>query len=131
MRNWTTVVEAHLRLEQNRRGTDPTLFFRGAVYRWIQLWPEICPALRGAPKVLAVGDLHIGSFGTWRDKEGRLCWGVDDFDESYPLSYTNDLVRLTASVKMGIDSEHLTIKLKDGCDTILESYQETLTAGGR
>src|ERR1039458_5738131 len=39
--------------------------------------------LRDAPKVLAVGDLHVGSFGTWRDTEGRLSWGVDDFDESY------------------------------------------------
>jgi uncharacterized protein (DUF2252 family) len=77
-----------------------------------------------------VGDLHIGSFGTWRDKEGRLSWGVDDFDESFPLSYTNDLVRLAASVKMGIDSEDLTIKLKDGCDSILEGYQKTLRAGG-
>jgi uncharacterized protein (DUF2252 family) len=36
----------------------------------------------------------VNSFGTWRDLEGRLCWGVDDFDESYWLPYTNDLVRL-------------------------------------
>jgi hypothetical protein len=130
MRSCTTVVEAHLRLKHEQMKTEPFLFFRGTFYRWIQLWPEICPDLRDAPKVLAVGDLHIGSFGTWRDKEGRLCWGVDDFDESFPLPYTNDLVRLAASVKMGIDSEDLTIKLKDGCDTILEGYQKTLRAGG-
>ena len=130
MRNCTTVVEAHLRLKHEQMKTEPFLFFRGTFYRWIQLWPEICPDLRDAPKVLAVGDLHIGSFGTWRDKEGRLCWGVDDFDESHPLPYTNDLVRLAASVKMGIDSEDLTIKLRDSCDTILEGYQKTLRAGG-
>ncbi len=34
-------------------------------------------------QVLAVGDLHVNSFGTWRDAEGRLCWGLDDFDEAY------------------------------------------------
>jgi len=34
--------------------------------------------------------------------EGRLSWGVDDFDESYPLPYTNDLVRLAASVRIVI-----------------------------
>jgi len=130
MRNCTTVVEAHLRLKHRQMKTNPFLFFRGTFYRWIQLWPELGPDLRDAPKVLAVGDLHIGSFGTWRDKEGRLSWGVDDFDESYPLPYTNDLVRLAASVKMGIDSEDLTIKLKDGCDTILEGYEKTLRAGG-
>ena len=131
MRNCTTVVEAHLRLKHKQMKTDPFLFFRGTFYRWIQLWPKICPDLRDAPKVLAVGDLHIGSFGTWRDEEGRLSWGVDDFDESYPLPYTNDLVRLAASVKMAIDSEDLTIKLKEGCNTILQGYQKTLRAGGR
>jgi len=130
MRKCTTVVEAHRRLKHEQMKRAPFLFFRGTFYRWIQLWPEICPDLRDAPKVLAVGVLHIGSFGTWRDKEGRLCWGVDDFDESYPSPYTNDLVRLAASVKMGIDSEHLTIKLRDGCNTILEGYQKTLRAGG-
>jgi transposase len=65
---------------------SPFLFFRGTFYRWAQLWPEVCANLRDAPKVLAVGDLHVGSFGTWRDTEGRLSWGVDDFDESYPYS---------------------------------------------
>jgi uncharacterized protein (DUF2252 family) len=34
------------------------------------------------------------------DIEGRLCWGVDDFDESYPLPYTKDLVRLATSAKI-------------------------------
>ncbi len=82
------------------------------------------------PGVMSVGDLHIGNFGTWRDSEGRLCWGVDDFDESYPFPYTNDLVRLATSVKMLIDSEGLGIKLRDACDAILEGYRETLKDGG-
>ena len=130
MRSCTTVVEAHLRLKHKQMRKSPFLFFRGTFYRWAQLWPEICADLRDAPKVLAVGDLHVGSFGTWRDTEGRLSWGVDDFDESYLLPYTNDLVRLAASVKIVIDSEHLTIKFKEGCNAILEGYQKTLKAGG-
>ena len=72
----------------------------------------------------------MNSFGTWRDAEGRLCWGVDDFDEAYPLAYTNDLVRLAASVKIVIDAEGLSIKLKDGCNVILEGYTEALREGG-
>jgi len=72
----------------------------------------------------------VGSFGTWRDAEGRLSWGVDDFDESYPLPYTNDLVRLAASVKIVIDSEELTIRFKEGCSAILEGYEKALKAGG-
>jgi uncharacterized protein DUF2252 len=130
MRSCTAVIEAHLRLKHKHMRKSPLLFFRGTFYRWAQLWPDICAGLHGAPKVLAVGDLHVGSFGTWRDAEGRLCWGVDDFDESYPLPYTNDLVRLAASVKIAIDSGHLTIRFKDGCRAILDGYQKTLKAGG-
>jgi uncharacterized protein (DUF2252 family) len=131
MRRCTTVVETDLRSKHEQMRADPFLFFRGTFYRWAELWPEICADLRRAPRVLAVGDLHVGSFGTWRDREARLCWGVDDFDEAYPLPYTNDLTRLAASVKLAIDSQHLTVRLKDGCDAILEGYEKTLKRGGR
>ncbi|MBV8436695.1 MAG: DUF2252 family protein, partial [Silvibacterium sp.] len=103
---------------------------RGTFYRWAQVWPKVCAELARGPKVLATGDMHVNSFGTWRDVEGRLCWGVDDFDESYPLAYTNDLVRLATSVRIAIDAEGLTIKFKDGCDAILEGYVRTLKQGG-
>jgi hypothetical protein len=130
MRRCTTVVESDLRSKHRLMKEDPFLFFRGTFYRWAQFWPEICADLCGAPKVLSAGDLHVGSFGTWRDAEGRLCWGVDDFDESYPLPYINDLVRLAASVKMVVDSRDLTIKLKAGCDAILDGYRQSLQNGG-
>jgi hypothetical protein len=131
MRSCTTIVESHLRLKHAQMKDDPFMFFRGTYYRWAQLWPERCADLCDAPQVLAVGDLHVGSFGTWRDAEGRMAWGVDDFDESYPLPYTNDLVRLAASLKMVIDSATLTLRLRDGCDAILEGYERALRSGGR
>jgi hypothetical protein len=109
---------------------SPFLFLRGTFYRWAQLWPSICAELCDAPKVLAVGDLHVNSFGTWRDAEGRLCWGVDDFDESYPLAYTNDIVRLAASLKIVIDAGSLSIRFKDGCGAILDGYLQSLREGG-
>jgi hypothetical protein len=46
------------------------------------------------------------------------------------LPYTNDLVRLAASVRIVIDSEKLTIRFKEGCSAILEGYQKALKAGG-
>jgi uncharacterized protein (DUF2252 family) len=76
-----------------------------------------------APKVLAVADLHVNSFETWQDAEGRLYWGVDDFDESYSLAYRNDIVRLAASLKIVIDADSLSIRFKDGCDAILDGYR--------
>jgi hypothetical protein len=130
MRSCTTVLESDLRSKHEQMRETPFGFLRGTYYRWAQLWPSVCADLCGAPKVLAVGDLHVNSFGTWRDAEGRLCWGVDDFDESYPLAYTNDLVRLAASLKIVIDADGLSIKLKDGCNAILDGYADALGAGG-
>jgi uncharacterized protein (DUF2252 family) len=130
MRRCTTVVEAHLRRKHRRMRDDVFLFFRGTFYRWLQVWPDECRDLQAAPPVLAVGDLHVGSFGTWRDAEGRLCWGVDDFDESYRMPYTNDLVRLAASAKLVIDANHLTIRFREACAAILDGYRETLQRGG-
>jgi hypothetical protein len=55
---------------------------------------------------------------------------VDDFDEAYPLAYTNDLVRLAASLKIVIDAESLSVQFKDGCEAILDGYRQSLRAGG-
>ena len=65
-----------------------------------------------APQVLAVGDLHVENFGTWRDMEGRLVWGINDFDEVYELPYTIDLVRLAASAHIAIRESRLEIAPK-------------------
>jgi len=72
MRSCATIVESDLRLKHEQMRSDLFMFFRGTFYRWAQLWPEICPDLSRAPMVLACGDLHVNSFGTWRDSEGRL-----------------------------------------------------------
>jgi hypothetical protein len=130
MKECTSIVPSDLRLKHVQMKQSAFLFLRGAFYRWAQIWPSVCGELCRAPEVLAVGDLHVNSFGTWRDAEGRLCWGVDDFDEAYPLAYTNDLVRLAASLKIVVDAESLSIKFKDGCDVILDGYRQTLRAGG-
>jgi hypothetical protein len=105
-------------------------FFRGTYYRWAQLWRTLCPELASGPVVLAVGDLHVENFGTWRDADGRLCWGINDFDEADDLAYTHDLVRLATSARFARQAGGLEIKLKAACTAILTGYRETLVAGG-
>jgi hypothetical protein len=80
---------------------------------------------------LAVGDLHVENFGTWRDAEGRLVWGINDFDETYPMAYTNDLVRLAASANLAIASRHLKITPERACKAIAQGYLAGLRSGGR
>jgi hypothetical protein len=130
MRGYARVIESDLRSKHDQMKETTFGFLRGTFYRWAQLWPSVCTDLCRAPKVLAVGDLHVNSFGTWRDAEGRLCWGVDDFDEAYPLPYTNYLVRLAASLKIVIDAGEISIKFKTGCNAILDGYSRSLREGG-
>jgi len=106
-------------------------FLRATFYRWTQLWPRVCGSLCEAATVLTVGDLHIENFGTWRDAEGRLVWGINDFDEAFHLPYTNDLVRLATSAHLAIADGGLAIAPKDGDAAILAGYKECLEAGGR
>src|SRR5262245_17636535 len=97
-------------------------FMRATYYRWAQVWPAVCKTLCSAPEALSVGDLHVENFGTWRDTDGRLIWGVNDFDETSWLPYTNDLVRLVASANMAIDAGHMKLSRKDACAAVLTGY---------
>jgi uncharacterized protein (DUF2252 family) len=109
---------------------DPFSFLRATFYRWAQLWPEVCPELLHAPAVLAVGDLHIENFGTWRDAEGRLIWGVNDFDETVILPYTQDLVRLATSALLAIEEARISVSVRRACAAILDGYTESLRRRG-
>ena len=129
--DWLTLVQADLALKHSRMAEAPFPFLRATFYRWAQLWPEVCPELAKAPRTLAVGDLHVENFGTWRDGEGRLIWGVNDFDEAFPMSYTNDLVRLAMSAHLAIAANHLALTTQVACKSILAGYREGLDAGGR
>jgi uncharacterized protein (DUF2252 family) len=127
----TRLLKPDLRLKHQRMAEAAFPFLRATFYRWMQVWPEVCPDLDKAPHVLAVGDLHVENFGTWRDIEGRLIWGVNDFDEAAVLPYTLDLVRVAASVVLAGEAGHLVIKAKEACAAILEGYRKSLAADGR
>jgi hypothetical protein len=105
-------------------------FFRGTYYRWAQHWQHTAADVRAAPIVPSVGDLHIENFGTWRDAEGRLIWGVNDLDEADYLPYTHDLARLAASVWFVRRQLGLTIKLSETCHLLLRGYRTNLQQGG-
>ncbi|HEY3973064.1 MAG TPA: DUF2252 family protein [Candidatus Sulfotelmatobacter sp.] len=126
----TGLVTKDLHVKHLNMKADVFPFLRATYYRWAQLWPKVCPDLAKAPQVLAVGDLHIENFGTWRDIEGRLIWGVNDFDEAHPMAYANDLVRLAVSAHLASEAGHLPLTQKDICGSILEGYRDGMRDGG-
>lgn len=131
LKSHTELVEADLRLKHKRMAESVFPFLRATFYRWVQIWPEVCSDADKAPRILSVGDLHIENFGTWRDVEGRLIWGVNDFDEAADFPYTNDLVRLATSALLAIGDSHLAASGKDACAEILDGYTKSLAEGGK
>jgi uncharacterized protein (DUF2252 family) len=120
-----------LRYKHSLMAADTFSFLRATFYRWAQLAPEALPELAQAPRVLSVGDLHVENYGTWRDAEGRLVWGMNDFDEAARLPFTADLVRLATSAGLAAAEGHLNIDLKQACSSILTGYAASIRAGGK
>jgi hypothetical protein len=121
--------------EVNRRELDakhnlmaeaPFPFLRATFYDWALRYPACCREATDAPTVLGVGDLHVENYGLWRDAEGRLVWGVNDFDEAAQLPYSNDLVRLLTSAALASK-----LDLRLAADAVLTGYRGGMVRGGR
>jgi hypothetical protein len=124
------IVERDLQLKHERMAQSRFSFFRATFYRWLQLWEGISADLRLAARILCVGDLHVENFGTWRDAEGRLVWGVNDFDEASTYPYTMDLVRLATSALLAAQEGQLALKAQDSAESILNGYGRGMEWGG-
>jgi hypothetical protein len=119
------LVAEDLERKHELMAEGPFPFFRGTYYRWLETVLEVAPELDG-PSVASVGDLHTENFGTWRDREGRRVWGVNDFDESERLPWALDLARLATSALLA----GLALKPADVCDALLRGYARGLEDGG-
>jgi hypothetical protein len=135
------LVQSDLDKKHADMASDPFVFLRATLYDWVLQFQKLARdkdfdddfghPLGDAPEVLSLVDFHIENVGTWRDAEGRLILGANDFDEAAPLWYTNDLVRLATSARIAIASARLSISVEDACAAILRGYVRCLKAGGK
>ncbi|MGA2965834.1 MAG: DUF2252 family protein [Terriglobales bacterium] len=125
------IVSPDLRFKHEQMAAAFFPFFRATFYRWLQVWPNVCADLDRASRILSVGDLHVENFGTWRDTDGRLVWGINDFDEAALYPYTMDLVRLAASALLATRENRLAMKPKESAAAILAGYERGMEEGGR
>ena len=93
----------------------------------LERFPDLLPELGDAPRVPSVGDAHIENWGTWRDAEGRLVWGVNDFDDAAILPYTYDLLRLATSALL---SGEVPNSPQQQAAEILRGYRKGLSKPG-
>src|SRR5712675_58268 len=119
------VVAKDVDYKHHRMKKSAFIFLRATYFRWARKIGGLCPELMTAPPVLSVGDLHLENFGTWRDADGRLVWGVNDFDEAAVMPYPLDLVRLAASIRLapgGSTNNQAAAALLDEGETWLRPY---------
>lgn len=117
------IVPKDIDLKHAKMRESPFVFLRATYWRWAETILEACPDLADAPPVLAVGDIHLENFGTWRDADGRLVWGVNDFDEAAQMPYVLDLVRLAASALLANPGRGAAA---EACTAVLEGYAQGL-----
>ena len=90
LRKRCDVVETDLQAKHVRMRRSAFDFLRATYFRWARRIETMCPGFDAAPKALCVGDTHVENFGTWRDAQARLVWGVNDFDEAATMPYPYD-----------------------------------------
>jgi uncharacterized protein DUF2252 len=117
------VVAKDIKYKHQRMKKSAFIFLRATYFRWARKIGTLCPELMDAPQVLSVGDLHLENFGTWRDADGRLVWGVNDFDEAAVMPYPLDLVRLAASIRVAPGGS---ISNQAAAAAVLKGYREGL-----
>ena len=102
------------------------VFLRATYWRWAETILAICEDLAHAPMVIGIGDIHLENYGVWRDREGRLVWGINDLDEAADMPYAVDVVRLTASALLSRPAKRRA--RKEICAEILAGYRGGLAA---
>ena len=82
--------------------SDPHAFYRGSAclfYADVTAADDpFCDDRSG--RIWVHGDLHVETFGTYLNSDGRLVFDINDFDEAYLGRFTWDLQRFAASLAL-------------------------------
>lgn len=124
--------------KQARMRASPFAFLRGAAplfYEILRTDPELAAGPGGRGWI--VGDLHLENFGAYRrdtavgaKKEGRVVFGLNDYDDTVQAPFRWDVLRLTTSVvladrELGCDG----VRAVELCRELVASYAQSACAG--
>lgn len=116
------VLPADLATKRLAMAKNRFAFLRATCFRFAATFAALMPEAAAALPVPSVGDAHLENFGTWRDAEGRLVWGVNDLDEAAMLPWPVDLLRLAASALLAKGAPDARVVQ----DTLLAGYMAGL-----
>ncbi len=108
------------REKHTRMAASAFAFLRGSYPVWLDRFATDA-AHKAPPVPLGVGDLHVENFGTWIAPAGEA-FGVNDYDETGPVPFTNDLVRLATSAVLAVRAGRLRLDPKDIAQHLWAGY---------
>ncbi|HET9073366.1 MAG TPA: DUF2252 family protein [Solirubrobacteraceae bacterium] len=103
---------------------SPQAFARGDLPCFMDHLARELPQLLEAPRVICAGDLQPEAFGTWRDRAGRLVWGIDLLDEVDLLPYPADLLRLATQLTLRASRGELGGDPEAICEALWSGWRE-------
>lgn len=123
------LIDDDLKEKHKKMKAGPFPFLRATYWRWAEIMREGgFEIIARAPRALAVGDIHLENYGVWRDQDGRLVWGVNDFDEAAEMPYICDLLRLAVSAALAPIAWSASVP--NICASIARGYKDGLKKPG-
>lgn len=131
------------RIQKANRGRDPERlamkyralrdnafsFFRGTCHLFYDRLAE-SGFDTGAPKVWCCGDLHLENFGSYKGDNRLVYFDINDFDEAALAPATWELVRLAASLHVGLAALDLPFdRIAALVGTLVDHYAQALACG--
>jgi uncharacterized protein DUF2252 len=119
------LIEDDLKEKHKKMAAGPFPFLRATFWRWAEIVQAgELDIVASAPRAHAVGDIHLENYGVWRDDDGRLVWGVNDFDEAAEMPYVCDLLRLAVSATLAPVA--WSPNVPSICASVLRGYKDGL-----
>ena len=131
------------RIQKANRGRDPERlamkyralrdnafsFFRGTCHLFYDRLAE-SGFDTAAPTVWCCGDLHLENFGSYKGDNRLVYFDINDFDEAALAPATWELVRLAASLHVGLSGLGLPLeRIGALVGTLIDGYAQALACG--
>jgi uncharacterized protein (DUF2252 family) len=119
-------IPALLKLKHYLMGQSPFLYFRGSA-------PVMAADLSVLPNTGIVsqicGDAHVRNLGAFAAPDGRLCFDINDFDETIRGPFEWDLKRMATSIVLaGRESGHRDVSTREAVEKFIERYISKMSA---
>ena len=118
-----------LALKYSKMRASSFAFLRGSCHLFYERLAD-GPRLPASPLVWVCGDLHLENFGSYKGDNRQVYFDINDFDEAALAPASWDLLRMLASMDVGLTEAGLKkVQVIALCQTFCTSYASALAAG--